>query len=237
MTERLEKQTHKDIYQQQAEQYERLVVREDYQHHILKSIQDITPLKEKDVVELGAGTGRLTCLLAPLVKSMRAFDASEHMLAVAERKLEAAGLINWQLEVSDNRIIPVPDHCADIALSGWSICYLVDWGGQDWQGEVAKALAEMERILKPGGVMILLETLGTGFTTPTPPDHLKEYYAYLAEQGFSTAWIRTDYQFDSVDEGNELAGFFFGEEMKSKIEVGEKTILPECTGLWWKRKL
>jgi len=33
-----------------------------------------------DVVEFGAGTGRITRLLAPEVQSIRAFDASEHML-------------------------------------------------------------------------------------------------------------------------------------------------------------
>lgn len=234
MPERLEKQTHKEIYQQQAEQYERLVSREDYQLNILKAILAITPLNGKDVVELGAGTGRLTCMLAPLVKSIRAFDASEHMLAVAERKLKAAGLTNWQLEVSDNRSIPVPDGCADITLSGWSICYLVDWGGENWQVEVTKALNEMERALKQDGVIILLETLGTGFTTPTPPDHLKDYYAFLAAQGFSSTWIRTDYQFDRIEEANDLAGFFFGEKMKEKIEKGERVRLPECTGIWWK---
>ncbi len=236
MAERLEQQIHKEIYRQQAEQYERLVSREDHQQNILKAILAITPLMGRDVVELGAGTGRLTCMVAPLVNAIRAFDASEHMLAVAQRKLKTAGLTNWQLEVSDNRKIPVADSCADIALSGWSICYLVDWGGEDWQAEVSKALAEMERAIKPGGVIILLETLGTGFKTPTPPDHLKDYYAFLAGQGYSSTWIRTDYQFDSVEEGNELAGFFFGEEMKGKIEQEEKVTLPECTGLWWKRK-
>jgi ubiquinone/menaquinone biosynthesis C-methylase UbiE len=188
------------------------------------------------VAELGAGTGRLTCMLAPLVNSIIAFDASEQMLAVAAKKLTASGLKNWHLQVSDNRAVPVPDKAADIAISGWSVCYLVDWGEGDWRVEVSKALAEMERVLKPGGVTILLETLGTGFKTPTPPEHLREYYEFLAEYGFSNQWFRTDYEFHSIEEGNELAKFFFGEEMPEKIEKGSKIILSECTGLWWKQK-
>lgn len=226
---------HKEVYQQQAENYERLVAREDYQHNILKAILEITPVLEMDVVELGAGTGRLTCMLAPLAGSILACDASQHMLAVAERKLTAGGLKNWRLQVSDNRALPAADAIADIAISGWSICYLVDWEADDWKAEVDKALSEMERVLKPGGVIILLETLGTGFKTPAPPEHLKEYYKFLDEGGFSSTWIRTDYEFHSVEEGNELARFFFGEEMPKKIEPGSKIILPECTGLWWKR--
>lgn len=227
---------HKQVYQQQAENYERLVLREDYQHNILKALLEITPLQGKQVAELGAGTGRLTCMLVPLAASILACDASEHMLAVAERKLTASGLRNWRLHVSDNRAVPAADQSVDIALSGWSICYLVDWESGNWRAEVAKALAEMERVLKPGGVIILLETLGTGFKTPTPPEHLKAYYEFLAEYGFSSTWIRTDYEFSSIEEGNELARFFFGEEMPEKIETGSRIILPECTGLWWKRK-
>ena len=56
----------------------------------------ILPLDGIDVVELGAGTGRLTCLLAPLVQSIQAFDISPHMLEVASTKLEASGLHNWK---------------------------------------------------------------------------------------------------------------------------------------------
>ena len=51
----------KEIYASRARDYERLVAREDYQGNILKALQDIRALAGLDVVELGAGTGRLTC--------------------------------------------------------------------------------------------------------------------------------------------------------------------------------
>ena len=31
-----------------------------------------------------------------------------------------------------------------------------------------------------------------------------------------------------------LTGFFFGDELKSKIKGGITITLPECTGVWWK---
>lgn len=94
------------IYASQADQYEALIQREDYEGNILKTLQQIRPLANVDVVEFGAGTGRLTLMLAALVKSLRAYDGSQHMLDVAIGKLKATGLMNWQAQVSDNRAIP-----------------------------------------------------------------------------------------------------------------------------------
>ena len=77
-----------EIYNQHADQYELLVSREDYQRNIPQALNRIRPLDGLDVIELGAGTGRLTCMLAPVPKSIQAFDASQHMLDVAASKLE-----------------------------------------------------------------------------------------------------------------------------------------------------
>jgi ubiquinone/menaquinone biosynthesis C-methylase UbiE len=73
---------HRTIYQQEAERYDRLVMREDKDGNLLPAIQSILPLAGTDAVELGAGTGRLSTMLAPLVRSLHAFDASDAMLGV-----------------------------------------------------------------------------------------------------------------------------------------------------------
>jgi hypothetical protein len=38
-----------------------------------------------------------------------------------------------------------------------------------------------------------------------------------------------------MEEAVELAGFFFGEELADQVKEKGKVILPECTGVWWKR--
>lgn len=225
----------REIYNKHADQYELLVSREDYQGNIFRALNEIRPFQGLDVVELGAGTGRLTCMLASLVKTIQAFDTSQHMLDVAIAKLERSGLRNWRVEVADHRELPVEDQAADVAIAGWSIVYTVVWHEQTWHEVLGKALAEMKRVLRPGGTITILETLGTGYETPHPPDVLKAYFAYLEEAGFSSTWIRTDYQFESLAEAEALTRFFFDDELAEKVVERNWAILPECTGIWWLR--
>lgn len=224
---------HKQIYKQKADAYERLVSREDYHGNLLRSIRKVIPLEGIDVVETGAGTGRLTCLLAPFVRSITAYDISPAMLKIARSKLKQTGRRNWKTGVADHRLLPAGDASADLVISGWSICYLVDWNQGNWQEEVCKGLAEMERICKPGGSVVIIETQGTGFETPHPPDHLSSYFNFLGNQGYQFTWLRTDYQFETPEEAHELTAFFFGEELAAQFS---STLLPECTGLWWKHR-
>jgi ubiquinone/menaquinone biosynthesis C-methylase UbiE len=224
---------HKKIYKTQAGKYDLLVSREDYQKNLFPALNQVRPLDGLDVVEFGAGTGRLTCMMAPVVKSILAFDASQHMLGVATTKLEKAGLQNWKVAVADNRSLPVGDQIADIAISGWSICYLFAWEGERWRDELGKALAEMKRVLRPSGSIIILETLGKGYETPHPLDKLTAYYTYLEEAGFFSTWIRTDFQFKSLAEAEELTRFFFGDQLADRVAREGLVILPECTGIWW----
>jgi len=224
----------KEIYKSRAADYERLVGREDYLGNIPKTLPEIRDPQGLDVVELGAGTGRLTCLLAPVARSIQAFDASAHMLGIARSKLQAGGWANWRLGVGEHRALPVQDGCADLVISGWSLVYSVLWAQGDWRLELGQVMREILRVMRPGGTVILLETMGTGFETPHPPAGLLDYFATLDQDGFQSTWIRTDYYFESLPEARELASFFFGEEMTARIQVTDRVILPECTGLWWK---
>jgi ubiquinone/menaquinone biosynthesis C-methylase UbiE len=223
---------HRDVYAHHADQYEMLVSREDYELNIPRALSQITSFETKDVVELGAGTGRLARLLAPAAKSIQVLDASPKMLQVAAAGLNADGMQNWYVAAADHRSLPIVDHSADVVISGWSIVYLVVWYESTWKSELAKGLAEIKRILRPGGDIIILETLGTGHVSPQPPDNLLEYYAFLEHEGFSSSWIRTDYRFESLHEAEEIVSFFYGEEMVGELVESDPITLPECTGIW-----
>lgn len=226
----------KNIYQNHAAQYDQMVAREDMHGNLFAALNEIHALENQIVVEVGAGTGRVTRLMSVMAQRIYAFDMAPSMLKIARDMLHLTGMTNWQLAAADNRAIPLPDNSADIAIEGWSFGHGVGWYPETWQFEVGRMLGEMQRVVKPGGTLILLETLGTGNKQPQPPrEGLANLYRWWQEEhGFQHRWIRTDYQFASVDEADQLTRFFFGDALADRIRTEKMTILPECTGIWWR---
>lgn len=220
------------IYKTEAARYDLLVSREDYQGNILRALAEIRALSNLDVIELGAGTGRLTRLLAPLAARYLATDVSTHMLVMA-RKRRADG--RYYLAAAENSRLPAADNSADVAIAGWSIGHQTGWYPDSWPKRVDRVVNEMKRVLRPNGTAVILETLGTGTENPRPPtEALADYYKRLETlHGFKHKWIRTDYRFDSVSEAEMLTRFFFGAQLADRIANDKITLLPECTGIWY----
>src|SRR5574341_1699141 len=124
--------TEKEVYANHAVEYEALVSREDHQGNILKAIQEIMSLDGLEVLDLGAGTGRLAYLLAPHVRTILAFDLSTHMLGIARDKLRRFTRRNWLAAACDHRFLPLRSRSADLIVSGWSVSYLAVWNPASW---------------------------------------------------------------------------------------------------------
>lgn len=225
-----------NIYLNEAQNYERLIAREDQHGNLFQSIMEIQPFDGAVVAEFGAGTGRLTRILSVLAQHIYAFDIALPMLREGQRVLTETGMENWSIAVADNRALPLPSGIADLAIEGWSFGHTRAWSAENWQAEIDRMIGEMQRVLKPNGTMILIETMGTGQKQPQAPnEELAELFAYFEEaHGLQYRWIRTDYHFQSVAEADELMRFFFGDEMADKLVAGKHIIVPECTGIWWK---
>jgi len=217
-----------------AQTYHALVTREDYQHNLLGAILSISPLKGLEVLELGAGTGRVTHLIAPFAKTLYATDRSYSMLKMAKAFLKDLDPSNWHLAIADHQALPLKNESVDLVISGWSFYRVATGSKENWQTSVHNALSHIAQLMRPGGIIILIESLGTGYEQPHPPDDVADYLAYLDNNGFERSWIRTDYCFKNLDEARELTGFFWEDSTFPFWETEAGVILPECTGLWWK---
>jgi len=154
------------LYTDHADAYEILVSREDYQRNLLRSIQTIQPLDGQVAAEFGCGTGRLTGLLAGSIHRLYAFDFTASMLRMAQARQSLHNLTNISLVLADSRRMPVRSGWADFAIEGCSFLQIAVWHPDDWQDQLRRALAEMRRVVRPDGKLILIETLGTGESAP-----------------------------------------------------------------------
>jgi ubiquinone/menaquinone biosynthesis C-methylase UbiE len=228
----------RSLYVDHADHYERLVTHEDYQGNLMAALQRLHPLEGSEVVELGAGTGRITLQLLPRVWRLLAFDLTPSMLRIAQEKIMKSGRTNGLAPLADSRALPVPAACTDLAVEGWSLVQIAVWHASDWRAQLGRAIDEMLRVVRPGGTVALIETLGTGAAQPDPPEAFTLYYDYLErERGFRGDWVRTDYRFESREQAAEIIAPVFGEAVLEKLVQSERgVILPECSGLWWRRK-
>lgn len=228
----------KDIYANQAERYDQMVSREDQRGYLFAALTELVDLSGAVVVDLGAGTGRITRWMTFMAQQVIALDIAPSMLQVARTQLAESGMENWSLAVGDHQHIPLADNSADVVIEGWSWGHTVGWHPDDWPARIDAMIAESERVLKPDGILILIETLGTGNRQPAPPsEHLAAFYRWLEDdRGFAHRWVRTDYQFEDIDEADTLTRFFFGDELADTLRTKNQLILPECTGIWWRHR-
>jgi SAM-dependent methyltransferase len=101
----------------------------------------LLPDGSPDVLDLGAGTGKLTRLIHERGLQVAAVDPSEQMLAELQRLLP-----DVHAHVGTAEQIPVPDASFDVVLVA-----------QAWHWvDVPRAAAEVGRVLRPGGQLGLI---------------------------------------------------------------------------------
>jgi len=106
-------------------------------------VQWLRPAPALDWLEIGCGTGALSAaiLAEAAPRSLIAVDSSEGFLASA-----GAGITDVRAEfrLGDALALPLPDASRDVAVSALLLNFLPDR---------VKALAEMRRVLRPGGLL------------------------------------------------------------------------------------
>jgi SAM-dependent methyltransferase len=107
------------------------------------------------VLDLAAGTGQLSRLFVPLVASVVAVEPSASMRDVLTRRLPTVEALDGRAER-----IPLPDHSVDAAVIGNAF----HW----FDGEAA--VAELARVLRPGGGLAVLWNLGLSSDPPWSKD-------------------------------------------------------------------
>lgn len=100
--------------------------------------------KDDVVLECACGTGLLTLPMAQICKEIVATDYSDGMLKQTQKKV--SGYNNVRIQKASILEIPFDDNKFDVVVAA-NVIHLLD--------EPEKALAEMKRVCKPGGKLII----------------------------------------------------------------------------------
>jgi ubiquinone/menaquinone biosynthesis C-methylase UbiE len=141
-------------------------------------------------LDLGCGGGHASFRLAPLVSKVVAYDLSVQMLAVVANEAERRGFNNVVTKLGAAESLTCPSESFDVAVTRYSTHH--------WH-DAAAGLAQMRRVLKPGGTAIFMDVITPGvplldtwlqsFELLRDPSHvrnasLSEWRTLLSAAGF-----------------------------------------------------
>jgi ubiquinone/menaquinone biosynthesis C-methylase UbiE len=132
-----------------------------YQHRILPRLihfgmrqKQLLPLRERlvtgvrgRVLELGIGSGLNLPFYPRELDMLLGLDPSRELLQMAKRY---SSWVHFPVELSEARAenIPLDDGAVDHVVMSWTLCSVA---------EPARALAEIRRVLRPGGSLLFVE--------------------------------------------------------------------------------
>lgn len=104
------------------------------------------------LIDIACGPGVVTAALAPNAASVVAFDATDEMLAKTKARCAKAGLSNVEFRNGDAEHLPFADAHFDGAVSRAAVHHFAD---------PQRAIAEMFRVLRPGGVAVIADCVSS----------------------------------------------------------------------------
>lgn len=107
----------------------------------------LDPLGKGEILEIGFGTGHNLPFYPPPVDRITAIEPNDGMNEKVRRAIEASR-VAVTFRNLDGAKLPMADQSFDVVVASWTLCSIPDVEG---------ALAEVRRVLKPGGTFRFVE--------------------------------------------------------------------------------
>jgi demethylmenaquinone methyltransferase/2-methoxy-6-polyprenyl-1,4-benzoquinol methylase len=125
------------------------------------------------VLDLACGTGDIAFEAARRGANAIGLDITPRMIELARQKPEASGPLSWL--VGDMTSLPVASSSIDVVTTGYGLRNVPD---------LPRAIAEIHRVLRPGGLMCSLD-----FNRPESSLVRGVYLTYLTMVGSTLGWV------------------------------------------------
>ena len=204
------------LYRLEPELYDRLAVAE----HLHPDILQWLPNHVERIVEVGAGSGRLTLELVNRCNELTAIEPAASLREILVRKLErndvvgaASGDQPAQVRVIGGFLeaLPTADRSAELVVACSVLTPEQSHGGN-------RGLAEMERVCATQGMVVII--------WPNHPEWLSAHgYRYLSFAGDMAM------EFASITEAIELARIFYPQAVDEIMRRGDRHVPYEILGV------
>jgi ubiquinone/menaquinone biosynthesis C-methylase UbiE len=196
------------------------------------AMQAIHPLAGADLVDVGCGSGfhlpRFRSLGAASVTGVEPYTP---LLDLARERV--AGLVGVQAVDGTAQELPLPDRSVDVAHARWA--YFFGAGCEP-------GLAELARVLRPGGTAFVVDndatrsTFGTWFRRAYPAYDPLGVERFWARHGWSRERLGIRWDFDSREDFEAVVRIEFPETVAEGILAEHPgTGVDYGVNLWWNR--
>jgi ubiquinone/menaquinone biosynthesis C-methylase UbiE len=114
----------------------------------LKTLLHLIDFREKTVLDVGAGAGRLTIPISKIASKVCAIEPEEEMVQYMEEKIIKLGIKNkTEIKKASVEKIPYPNNYFDVIICAWVAGHFKDF---------KKGFSEIKRVLKNGGFLLII---------------------------------------------------------------------------------
>lgn len=198
---------------------------------VWSAIDALTSWHDRDVLDIGCGTGFHLPHFAATARSVVGVEPHHDLAGIARRRTRRLGNVEVREGLAD--ALPMVDSSVDVAHARWA--YFFGPGCEP-------GLAELERVLRPGGIAVILDndptrsTFGSWFRAGFPEIDPGVVEAFWNDRGWSRMRVQTSWEFATREELEQVV----------RIELpapAAETALAEHAGarvdyavnLWWRR--
>jgi len=197
------------------------------------TIDALHPLRGADVVDIGCGTGFHLPRFA--ARGARAVGVEPHLPLVrrAQQRLAAGGAHPASVLAADAEALPLTDASVDVAHARWA--YFFGAGCEP-------GLAELARVLRPGGIAVVVDndvtrsTFGSWFRRAYPAYDPVAVQRFWNRQGFTTEHLTIEWTFDRRDDLEAVARIELPPAVADEVLAAhEGLVVDYAVALRWRR--
>lgn len=214
---------------QHTEIYEAENAAADPDGRLIAALRAVGDWSGRDVLELGCGTGFHLPELAGSARNVWAVEPHPPLAALARRRTRR--LTNVTVSVGTAEATGLADACVDVVIARWV-----------WATESPAAVAELARVLRPGGTVMIVDndpsrsTFGAWFAEAYPDRAASRFWA---ERGWASVPVQMGWRFESVEDFASVVRIEFPPRVADRILAS----YPGGTGpvevdyavrIWWR---